>query len=75
MMRKIKLAWYRHVTWPRLRRRLRDGIVAVQSVNQLMADNGVPRQRRRHLLRDLDRDPSQLTWLLDLMYRYDPALR
>lgn len=64
----MKKLWIKYVTWPRYRRRLRDGVVAVQWLNQRMIDAKMPRQRRRHILRDIDRDPGQLMWVLDLLY-------
>lgn len=67
-MGRLKKLWVRYVTWPRFQRRLRDGVVAVQWLNQRMIDNKVPRQRRRHILRDIDRDPGKLMWVLDLLY-------
>ena len=60
--------WTRWVTYPRLRRRLRDGVVAVQWLNQQMIAAKFPRQRRRHILRDIDRDPANMLWILQLLY-------
>jgi hypothetical protein len=68
MFRFLKRAWIRYVTWPRMRRRLRDGVVAVQWLNQAMIEAKYPRQRRRHILRDIDRDPGKLMYVLDLLY-------
>lgn len=67
-MGAIRRLWIRWVTLPRFRRRLRDGVVAVQWLNQQMIAQGWKRQRRRHILRDIERDPGKMMWILDLLY-------
>ena len=61
--------WVKYVVGPRYRRRLRDGIIALQELNQLMIKHRLPRQRRRHFIRDLEQHPNNLTWVLDLLYK------
>lgn len=68
MIGKIRRLWIKYVSFPRMRRRLRDGVVAVQWLNQAMIAQKWPRQRRRHILRDIDRDPANLMWVLNLLY-------
>ena len=58
-MARLRRLWVRWITFPRMRRRLRDGVVAVQWLNQSMIKARWPRQRRRHILRDIERDPGK----------------
>ena len=65
-MKWIREIWWRLYMRGRWRRRLRDGVIAMLEVNEMMIQDNKktgrwPRQRRRHFMRDLQRDPK--TWL------------
>jgi len=61
MIKWLKEIWWRLYLRDRWRRRLRDGVIAMLEVNEMMKAAKWPRQRRRHFMRDLQRDPK--TWL------------
>ena len=63
----FKRLWIKHVALPRYRRRLRDGLLAIRKLNEMMIRARVPRQRRRHVLRDLERDPRMFERVAELL--------
>lgn len=69
----IRRLWYKHVTFPRFQRRLRDGIVALLEVNEHLKANGAPRQVRRNWLRDLYRSPDRVHHLIPFIYGVNSA--
>jgi hypothetical protein len=68
MFNWLRRTWIKYITWPRYRRRLRDGVVAVMWLNDVLIKEGWKRQRRRNLLRDLQGDPQKMVWILDALY-------
>jgi hypothetical protein len=70
MIERLRRFWFNKVTGPRYKRRLRDGVLAVLEVKQMMIRARWPRQRRRHFLRDLERSPTAIVNILELIY-YD----
>jgi hypothetical protein len=56
------------IVWPWKRRALRNGVIAYLELNAAMKRARWPRQRRRHALRDLQRDPRAWVRVLELLY-------
>lgn len=68
MIKKLKRLWVLKVRWPLLQRRMRNGIVAIMWANQQLIRAKAPRQFRRQLIRDLQRDPNKMVHLLPWLY-------
>ena len=74
MIEKMKRWWWQKVMWPRWKRKLRDGCIAMLEVNEMMKRARWPRQRRKHFLRDLQRDPQTWVRVMELIYSQGSAL-
>jgi len=59
--------WWRVWMRRRWKNRLRDGVIAMLEVNEMMKAARWPRQRRRHFLRDLQRDPRTWVTVLEMI--------
>jgi hypothetical protein len=60
--------WWRVWAQRRWRNRLRDGVIAMLEVNEMMKAARWPRQRRRHFLSDLQRDPRTWVRVLEMIH-------
>lgn len=68
MKRCLTNLWWRVYLQGRWKRRLRDGVIAMLEVNEMMKRARWPRQRRRHFLRDLQRDPRTWVRVLEMIH-------
>ena len=67
-MTKLRRWYVGKILYPLHRRKVRNGVIAILELDNMMKGSGYGRKHRRQVMRDIIRRPQHMVWLLDLLY-------